>query len=134
MKKVRDLPPECSPTQTQTSEYQEHLCTLVAEEKQATLAKRFMGDKEDDDLPLAELDYQILADCTKSIPDNLDEKHSIWEEGDEVCYAYGRLTLRGIIRWGLKSGKVGKWLMAELTDEGKRILTEHEGVKDVHRD
>lgn len=61
----------------------------------------------------------------KSIPDNLDQKHSIWEEGDAVCYSYGILILRGLIRFDLQSGKIGTWLIPVLTEQGKQALDNH---------
>jgi hypothetical protein len=122
MKKVRDLPDGFSIEQTQTPEYQEHLRACVAEPGQVQLANSFLEGKKDDGFALIELDYQILASCDKSIPANLDEKNSIHEEGEDVCFSYGILTSRGLISWKLQSGKVRSWLVAELTDSGKRVV------------
>jgi hypothetical protein len=123
MKKVRDIPPEWKEAadKIQTPEYQEHLRLCVAEVGQEKLAKSFTCGKQDNGLELGELDFQILASCRKPIPTDLDDKHSLWEEGDEVCYSYGILTLRGLIRWTLESGKKGTWLLARLTQAGEEI-------------
>jgi hypothetical protein len=101
MKKVRDIPPEYKDpgTWTQTPEYQKHLADCVEEEGQLYLAKSFMNGKE--------------------------EKHTIWEEGEDVCYSYGVLILRGLIRMTLQSGKNKTWLFAVLTEQGKKVLDAH---------
>jgi hypothetical protein len=126
MKKVRDIPPEWQGLNTQSPEYQEHLQRCIEEEGQTRLVKSFMEGREDKGLPLEELDYQLLLNCRKPIPNNndLDEKPSIWEEGEEVCYSYGMLTLRGLIRWTLQSGKISRWLVPALTVQGEQALTE----------
>ena len=112
MKKVRDIPTNCNIEQTQTQEYQERLRTLLAEDSQVELANHgFLDGKEDDGHPLNEMDYEILTSCTKPIPDNLDDKHSIYEEGDDVSYSYGILTLRGLIVWKMQSGKWKSWIV-----------------------
>ncbi len=125
MKKVRELPAGANLSMSQTPEYQEYLRTCIAEEGQVTLVKAFLDGKEDDGLPLWDLDYEVLRDCLKPLPtnlDNLDSKHSIWEEGADVCHSYGKLTQRGLIRWTLQSGKVGSWLMAVLTEQGRAAI------------
>jgi hypothetical protein len=129
VKKVRDIPPEWQEhaAKIQTPEYQEHLRSCVEEEGQVRLVKSFLNGQEDTGAGLGTLDYEILASCLKPVPENLDEKHSVWEEGDEVCFHYGVLTQRGLIRWGLESGQKGTWLMARLTYNGEialRLLTD----------
>jgi hypothetical protein len=127
MKKVRDIPPEYKDpgTWTQTPEYQKHLADCVEEEGQLYLAKSFMNGKEDEGLPLFDLDYEVLRSMLKPIPNDLDEKHTIWEEGEDVCYSYGVLILRGLIRMTLQSGKNKTWLFAVLTEQGKKVLDAH---------
>lgn len=126
MKKVRDIPADFDVSLIQTAEYQARLKEEVAEAGQTTLALAFTGGQWDHGKPLGELEYQILRQNTKELSPNWAMKHSIWEEGEEVCIAYGVLTLRGLIRWELHTVPEGTWLLPDTTDAGKQVLASKE--------
>jgi hypothetical protein len=119
VKKVRDIPPEIRMELVQTPAYQTKLRLLVEEVGQVTLGRSFMEGSEDDGAPLGALDREILLSCHKPIPDDFGTKHTIYEEGAEVCRSYGVLTLRGLICWKLHSVEAGTWLLPCLTDAGE---------------
>lgn len=128
MQKIRDIPTEFQEKvkELQSPEFQEHLRNLVAEEGQRTLATKFMR-KEDAGDPLSTLDYKLLESCQKPISPDWGTKQTVWEEGDDVCYSYGVLTLRGFIRWNLHTVSEGTWLLPSLTESGTQTLQEKVG-------
>lgn len=122
MKKIREIPTNWDKSIIQTAQYQEHLRVMVAEKGQKSIALAFTDGKPDYGFTLGDLEYQILRAESKPISPNWGTKHSIWEEGEEVCYAYGILTMRGLLRWDLHSVAEGTWLLPSLTDTGKGIV------------
>lgn len=121
MKKIRELPDGYDPAYCQTPEYQARLRAMVAEPEQRALSKSFMGGRAPE-TGLIALDYETLESCRRPVPDNWGTKHSIWEEGDEACYSFGKLIFLGLIRLDLHTVKEGMWLLPVLTEAGELTL------------
>jgi hypothetical protein len=107
----------------QTPEYQKRLQENVDEPGQITLTHAFLADCEDGNLTT--LEYETLKKCNRPLPDDWEDKATLYERGIEQTAAYGTLTFRGLIVWSIQHGKYS-WLVCNITDKSKNYIREIE--------
>lgn len=120
---LRELPPGAYES-TQTPEFHARMAADVAELGQRRLALAFLPPEfEDDGAPLTAIHMKVLTKNAGPLDADWETWPSVWQHGDEECFAYGLLTLRQLMQFEVRTYSSGsKCIVAYLTPSGRAAL------------